>query len=277
LAFGSIGRISITGSGTTVCNTNTATNLTVTGGSQKLIQLETIAVGTRTITGASVATAIEGTNLLDYYFVAGSDTVTFTANCAYNTINFSFFGAFTGTLTNNAISIYGNFAVSSSMILTSGANALSFKSTTGTALSIEPNGQTFNNPIIFDGINGVWAFTTALTMGSTQPLTLTNGTLKLAAGTTSTVGSFVTSGTNQKFLQATTPGSQATLSDASGTNSVSYLTIQDSNATGGAAWDANAATNVDAGNNTGWFFAPTPSVSNEITMRLRSFTQPRRF
>lgn len=277
LAFGSIGRISITGSGTTVCNTNTATNLTVTGGSQKLIQLETIAVGTRTITGASVATAIEGTNLLDYYFVAGSDTVTFTANCAYNTINFSFFGAFTGTLTNNAISIYGNFAVSSSMILTSGTNALSFKSTTGTVLSIEPNGQTFNNPITFDGINGVWAFTTALTMGSTQVLTLVNGYVRLAESVTSTVGSFVTTGTNQKYLGSRLLGTQATISAASGTNSVSYLTIQDSYATGGAAWDANASTNVDAGNNTGWFFAPTPSVSNEITMRLRSFTQPRRF
>jgi len=277
LAFGSIGRIAITGSGTTVCNTNTATNLTVTGGSQKLIQLETIAVGTRTITGASVATAIEGTNLLDYYFVAGSDTVTFTANCAYNTINFSFFGAFTGTLTNNAISIYGNFVVSSSMILTSGTNALSFKSTTGTVLLIEPNGQTFNNPITFDGINGVWAFTTALTMGSTQALTLVNGYVRLAESVTSTVGSFVTTGTNQKYLGSTSPGTQATISDASGTNSVSYLTIQDSNATGGANWYANGPTNVNAGNNTGWIFFPTPADSNEITMRLRSFTQPRRF
>jgi hypothetical protein len=277
LALGSIGKISITGSGTTVCNTSTATNLTVTGGSSKLIQLETIAVGTRTITGASVATAIEGTNLLDYYFVAGSDTVTFTDNCAYNTINFSFFGAFTGTLTNNAIFIYGNFAVSSSMILTSGTNALSFKSTTGTVLSIEPNGQTFNNPITFDGINGVWAFTTALTMGSTQALTLVNGYVKLAESVTSTVGSFVTTGTNQKYLGSRLPGTQATISDASGTNSVSYLTIQDSNATGGATWNALALTNVNAGNNTGWSFIVTPSVVNEITMRLRSFTQPRRF
>jgi hypothetical protein len=108
-------------------------------------------------------------------------------------------------------------------------------------------------------------------------LTLVNGYVRLAESVTSTVGSFVTTGTNQKYLGSRLAGSQATISAASGTNSVSYLTIQDSNATGGAAWDANAATNVDAGNNTGWFFAPTPSVSNEITMRLRSFTQPRRF
>jgi hypothetical protein len=117
----------------------------------------------------------------------------------------------------------------------------------------------------------------AFTLGATQPLTFTNGTVQLKSGTTSTVGSFVTTGTNQKYLQATTPGTQAIISDASGTNSVSYLTIQDSYATGGAAWDANASTNVNAGNNFGWFFAPTPADSNEITMRLRSFTQPRRF
>jgi hypothetical protein len=95
----------------------------------------------------------------------------------------------------------------------------------------------------------------ALTLGSTQSLTMTDGTLKLKSGTTSTVGSFATSGTNQKFLQSTTPGTQATLSQASGTNSVSYLTIQDSNATGGAIFDATDATNVNAGNNLGWDFS----------------------
>jgi hypothetical protein len=91
------------------------------------------------------------------------------------------------------------------------------------------------------------------------------------------VGSFTTTGTNAKYLLSTTLGSQATISDASGTNTVQYLTIKDSIATGGAIFDALAITNVDAGNNTGWLFSTTPSIGNEITMRLRSFTQPRRF
>jgi hypothetical protein len=55
-----------------------------------------------------------------------------------------------------------------------------------------------------------------------------------------------------KYLQSTTPGTQATISDASGTNSVTYLTIRDSYAIGGATWDARTNTNVNAGNNTGW-------------------------
>jgi hypothetical protein len=128
------------------------------------------------------------------------------------------------------------------------------KATSGTK-TITSAGKTLDFPLTFNGIGGSWAMQDALTLGSTRALTMTNGTLQLKSGTTSTVGSFATSGTNQKFLSATTPGSQATLSDASGTNSVSYLTIQDSAATGGAVFQAFTSNfNVDAGNNTGWKF-----------------------
>jgi hypothetical protein len=107
---------------------------------------------------------------------------------------------------------------------------------------------------------------------------MTNGTLNLKAGVTSTVGSFVTTGTNQKFLGSSTPGTQATISDASGVNSVSYLTIQDSVATGGADWEAYASNdNTDAGNNLNWDFGATPILGTEYEYKLRSFTQPRRF
>jgi len=53
---------------------------------------------------------------------------------------------------------------------------------------------------------------------------------------------------------------QATLSKSSGTVSVDYLSIQDSNATGGATWTAGA-NSVDAGNNTGWIFTAPPAPS----------------
>jgi hypothetical protein len=78
-------------------------------------------------------------------------------------------------------------------------------------------------------------------------------------------------------LTSTTYGSKATISATTGTFTVNYLTVQDNIAIGGATWDALAITNVDAGNNTGWLFSATPSVANEVEMRLRSFTQPRRF
>jgi hypothetical protein len=279
LAFGSTGKIVATTNNGTVCVTSTATGLTVTG-SRRVELNYSGSVGTRTISGALTATVIEGVNLLDYYITAGTDTIFFTASRSYGDVDFSNGGTstFAGSLSavTNTTAIYGNLILNSAMSLGSGTDVVQMKATSGTK-TITSAGKTLDFPLTFDGIGGTWSCTDALTLGSTRALTMTNGTLRLAAGTTSTVGSFVTSGTNPKFLLSATPGTPATISDASGTNTVSYLTVQDNIATGGAVWDALDITNVDAGDNTGWLFSTTPSIGNEITMRLRSFTQPRRF
>jgi hypothetical protein len=141
------------------------------------------------------------------------------------------------------------------MVVGSGAEIVTMRATSGTK-TITSAGQTIDFPLFIGGLGGTFACSDALTLGATQPLTLQNGTLQLAAGTTNTVGSFVTSGTTLKYLQSTTPGTQATISDASGTDSVTYLSVQDSNATGGAVWDATSTTNVNAGNNAGWSLPP---------------------
>jgi hypothetical protein len=118
-----------------------------------------------------------------------------------------------------------------------------------------------------------------LTQGSTRNFTITNGTVQLKDGVTSTVGSFVATSSTVKFLQSTTPGSQATLSQASGTVNVVDLTIRDINAVGGASWNAYTDfENTDAGNNDGWNFSLSPPYSTaELPVTLRPFTQPRRF
>ena len=88
---------------------------------------------------------------------------------------------------------------------------------------------------------------------STQPATVT-----FTAGTTQTVSAFGLSGTagNLITINSTTPGSQFTLSKASGTVDAQYLSIQDSIATGGAVWNSLTSNgNVNAGNNTGWIFS----------------------
>ena len=87
--------------------------------------------------------------------------------------------------------------------------------------------------------------------------TVQSATVTLTAGTTQTVSAFSLSGTagNLITLNSSSAGSQATLSDSSGTNSVSYVSIKDINATGGATWNAfSSSGNVDAGNNVGWDF-----------------------
>ena len=272
LAFGT-GNITITGvSGIVfVGPTSGNTGLTTTGTAQ--VNITGNGTTTRTIRPGN-PTAITG--FISFTISAGSDTINSTAGMTFNSLTFT--SGFTGTFSGFggfALNLFGNLTLDANTNLAAGASILTFNGTG--SRTITTAGKTFDFPVTFDGVGGTFALQDALTLGATQPLTMTNGTLQLKAGTTNTVGSFVTTGTTLKYLQSTTPGTQATISDASGTDTVTYLSIQDSNATGGAVWDANDATNVDAGNNTGWFFAPTPSVSNEITMRLRSFTQPRRF
>jgi hypothetical protein len=263
LAFGSTGKIVITANNATVCTTNTGTGLTITG-SKRVELTYSGSTGTRTIQGATNATVIEGTNLLNYFVTAGSDIVAFSASRNYETVDFSNGGTstFTGTWINATATtnVYGNLILNSAMVVGSGAEIISMKATSGTK-TITSAGQTIDFPLTISGLGGTFACSDALTLGSTRALTLVNGTLQLAAGTTSTVGSFVTTGTTMKYLQSTIPGTQATISDASGTDSVTYLSVQDSNATGGAVWDATDLTNVDAGNNTGWRFSILAALS----------------
>ena len=262
LAFGT-GKIVITGNNGSVWSTNTGTALTVTG--SKRVELSySGSTGTRTIQGATNATAIEGTNLLDYFITAGSDIVTFSASRNYETVDFSNGGTstFTGTWINATATtnVYGNLILNSAMVVGSGAQIISMKATSGTK-TITSAGQTIDFPLTISGLGGTFACSDALTLGATRALTMTDGTLQLAAGTTNTVGSFVTTGTTMKYLQSTIPGTQATISQASGTVTATYLSVQDSNATGGAVWDATDPTNVYVTNNTGWNFGTLAALS----------------
>jgi len=57
-------------------------------------------------------------------------------------------------------------------------------------------------------------------------------------------------------IGSATPASTYTLSKSSGTVDVSFCSISDSIATGGASWQSFTSNgNVDGGNNTGWSFA----------------------
>jgi hypothetical protein len=270
LAFGT-GKIVLTGNSATVWTNATGTGFTYTGTS-RIEAFGPATTGTRVFNPSTTATSTEAT-ALSFYITGGSDTINFSASS--RRVNNLDFTGFTGTFTNSQPFVHGNYTISTGMTVGAGTNFTTFASTSGIK-TITTNGKTLGFPITFNGVGGTWTCTDALNI-DTNTLTLTNGTLQLKAGATSTVGMLTTTGTNQKYLQSSTAGTQATISDASGIITVNYLTIQDSNATGGASWDANASTNVDAGNNTGWFFAPTPSVANEIEIRLRSFTQPRRF
>jgi len=265
LAFGT-SNITLTGLNTTVWSTPTAINFSYTGTPTVNVNGAGILGETRTISHGSSSGGTEA-NAPSFNISAGADSITTTGNSAIKNLNFT---GFTGTLNANGRFIYGNLILVSGMTLdAAGVSTTTFAGTSGTQ-QITTAGQAINFPITFNGLGGTFAFQDALTLNSLRTLTFTNGTLQLKSGVTSTVGSFVTSGTTQKFLQSTLSGTQATISQASGTVSVSYLTIKDSNATGGATFNAYPYNfNSDAGNNTGWNGL---SISNFATGNIGNVT-----
>lgn len=276
IAFGT-GSINLTGNNATVFNGGGASTTAITLTGTPTVNLTySGSTGTRVI-NAGARSILTAANTFSFNVSAGTDTVTLQNAGAFRSIDFT---GFSGTLSSNVstrIDVYGNATFSSGMTITAATGVWTFTATSGTN-TITTNGKTLDFPIGFGGVNGTWSFADALTQGSTRAFIITNGTVKLKAGATSTVGAFATSGSNQKYLQSTTAGSQATLSQASGTVTVSYLSIKDIAATGGATWNAYVDyNNVDQGDNTGWDFSYSPAIDNEFPVALRSFTQPKRF
>jgi hypothetical protein len=274
IAFGT-GKITVTGNAATVWQMATQTGFAPTG--SKLVEFTYAGgTGTRSIAHGSTSTG-NSTTALNFSVTAGTDIVDMVNTGSLYVINLNFTG-FSGTLNDIRYTIYGNLIFTSGMTLTSQTTATSFAGT-GTTQNITTAGKTLDFPLTFDGVGSTFVFQDALTQGSTQAFTVTNGTVQLKNGVTSTVGAFATSGTNQKFLQSTTPSSTATLSQASGTVDASYLTIRDITAIGGATFNAfTDQSNVDAGNVEGWDFGISPIVGGaEYTYALRSLTEQRRF
>jgi len=273
LAFGT-GNITLTGNNASIIAMGNATNLTITG-TPVMNATYAGSTGSRNISSNILTNGGTEAKAISVNVTAGTDTIAFgNAGSSYKNMIFT---GFTGTITfTNSATCFGNLTFNAGTTAISGSTIV-FGGTTGTQ-QITTGVNTIDAPITFSG-TGVYQFNDALTQGSTRAFTITTGTVQLKSGVTSTVGSFVANSSSVKYLQSTTPGSQATISQASGTITVSDLTIQDSNAAGGASWTAYADyENIDAGNNDGWNFSISPPyAAYEPPIIIRSFTQPRRF
>lgn len=198
-----------------------------------------------------------------------------------------------GTLDANgfsvsAQSVISNFSTTRAITMGSGTWTLtatssttvwSFATTTGLTFSgssatiVLIGGSTSTRTFAGGGLTyGTLSYTAA---GSTGALTVTGAntfgtinfsdasnarTLTLPAGATTTITSaFNVNGTSGKLMSvvSSSGGTAATLSKSSGVISCDYLSLQDSAATGGAAWYAGAnSTNVSG--NSGWAFTAPP-------------------
>lgn len=187
-------------------------------------------------------------------------------------------GTKTLTLGSGTWSVAGNWDANTNVTnLTVSASTGTINMTSASAKTFAGGAKTW--PTLNQGGAGALTIqqsnTFANVTNTVQPATIT-----LTSGTTQTVTSFGVSGTagNLITLNSSSAGSRATLSDSSGTNSVSFVSIKDINATGGAIWDApETFGNIDAGNNTGWNFGLPFSYDIEFSPALRSFTERKHF
>jgi hypothetical protein len=239
------GSISLSGSGASIWSLNNGTNFSYVG--TPVVNL-TYSGGTGT-RAVSSFTSSEAT-ALTFNVVAGTDTVRIDGRA--RTVDLTgFSGTYNGA---SDLSLYENFTVSSGTTVASGAGTLTFSGSPKTRL-VTSNGKTFDFNLSVNTTGSTIKFLDALTQGSTKAFTFTAGTVQFKDGVTSTVGVFTTPGTTQKSMESTFAGSQATLSKASGIVNVTYLTIKDINATGGATWNSfTTNNNIDGGNNSGWDF-----------------------
>jgi len=185
-----------------------------------------------------------------------SNTKSLTFNSQVNIESANSTGIFKGNLTNTTIDMTGfTFAINcNKSTITLDVPNLTY-----------PSISVFMNDVYGNFIFGRGATTQTITNFTinnnfSSDVTTHDFNVKLFAGSTLNVGNITIDGnadglTNYVVLSSTTAGTQATLSKASGTVSVSYVKIQDSIATGGATWLAQTTNgNIDNGNNTGWIF-----------------------
>jgi len=226
-----------------------ATGLTVTGSRTFILG----GSGASTVGTTLQLTNFTEANAFDLY-LNSSRTYTLTIQASSFVRNLIFTDFTGGTLANTTLTVYGDVTFPASVgTFTAGTNAWTFAGS-GTQ-TLTTNSKTIDWPLTKSG-TGTIATSGNFTMGSTRALTFTSGTISVGAGTTLTVGSFVTSGTTLKYLASTVSGTQGNITKASGTTTVTYMNIKDSAASGGV-WSALDATNVNGGNNSGWLIAGT--------------------
>ncbi len=228
-----------------------ADNMTIGTTRQFILQNGTLNVNGKTLTVGNFRTNYATTRVLAFG-TNGKVVITGSGATAWNALS----TAFTTSGTNATISMT---SASAKTFVGAGVNYAATLSQDGAGALTITGSNTFVN-----------------ITNTTQPVTIT-----FTAGTTQTVSSFTASGTsgNLVTLNSATPGTRFTLSDSSGSNTVTNCSIIDSIGTGGATWTAlTSSGNVNSGNNLGWIFSEIPvTYAQTKTVRLRSLAQRGRF
>jgi hypothetical protein len=195
IAFGAQ-QITLTGNAATIWNNATATNFAYTG-TFKVVATYTGATGTRTLSqGGTEATAQSiSTTGSSGFILDTSSTDIKTLAGSWGNVDLT---GVTGTYTNGACTVYGNFNAGTTATLSASTNVMTFAATSGVD-TITTNGRTLDFPVTFNGAGGTWQLQGATTLGTTRTATLTAGTLDLN-GFTFTTGLFSASNSNVRAI-----------------------------------------------------------------------------
>ena len=230
------------GTGTFTSNGNSLSTLIINAPSATVTIADALTI-------SSALTLTSGT-LNIQSFVLTSSTFASTG-----TLTRSITGSGTYTLTGSGATVFSNasatgITITGIIISLTSASAKTFAGGGGNYATLNQGGA---GALTISG-NNTFSNITA----TTRPSTIT-----FTASSTQTFTAFTLSGTagNYVTINSSSPGTRFNLSSSSVVN-VDYLSIQDSNATGGGSWYAGA-NSINVGNNLGWIFTvPVKNFGN---------------
>jgi hypothetical protein len=232
------------GSGTITSNGKALGGIAIINPSNTATLADALSIGGNTFTHTSGTFTTSGFNVTAGRYESSNTNV--------RALNL---GSSTITLTGGGAGVFLLSNITN-MTLNAGASTISLSS--GSAKQFSGGGLTYHN-LNNSGLG------TMTVIGSNTFNDILNtvkfNRIVFTAGTTQTLSNFSFTGLagQPADISSSSPGSQYNLSKASGIVSVDYLGIEDSNATGGAAWYAGAnSTNIS--NNTGWIFTAVPKA-----------------
>ena len=226
------------------------TSIAITAGTLKLLSSISRPTATVSLVTSSTVAQAPTLELNNNNLTVSSVTLTSTAaanNLALNGPGTLAVGAVVTPFTGNALAITNGTIV----ISMTGASAKTFTGNGGSYGTLNQGGA----GILTIAGSNTFADMTATTRPST---------IRLTAGTTQTLSAFNVNGISGSLvtIDSSSAATQATLSKASGEVSVSYLSIRDSNATGGATWSAFNSTFVS--NVTGWVVGVISNIGSRF-------------
>lgn len=187
-----------------------------------------------------------------------TDAAIFDANSGGGTVSLNGAACLSLTCTGSTCTFtnVGSFAVYGNVTLASGGTYTSMYLYVTRDCTFTSAGKTIGNLSIGTG----YTLTCADALSCANLGMSDDGTtVLLKDGVTSSITSITTPESGMAYLRSTSAGSQATLSDSSGTNTLTYVTVKDIAFTGAANWSFGTGS-VDDGNNTGISIAASATV-----------------